>query len=248
MVSRENASQDRRRLCAVLLDAGGTLLQESPSRAAIYAEVARARGLAVDARTLRVCMHRAHAELPRVLDGHFRYSVPWFQAFIARVFHRELGLARHGLPGIEAELFERFADPSTFRLFPGALELCEGLRERGLRIGIVSNWSPALPEVLRGLGLHERVDFVLVSALEQAEKPEPEIFARALARAGTRADEALFCGNDLERDVRGAERSGLRAVLVDHPITRRDPSATAPGVVRVESLAELGRWVVERLE
>ena len=230
----------------MLLDAGGTLLQESPSRAEIYAEAARGRGLEVDARTLRACMHRAHSELPRTLDGHFRYSVPWFQAFIAHVFHRELGLARPSLAGIEAELFARFADPASFRLFPGALELCEDLRERGLVVGIVSNWSPALPEVLRGLGLLERVDFALVSSLEQAEKPEPEIFERALAQAGVDAGEALFCGNDLEHDVRGAERLGLAAVLVDHPLTRNGAVAE-PGVARVESLAELGRFVLERL-
>jgi putative hydrolase of the HAD superfamily len=125
--------------------------------------------------------------------------------------------------------------------------VCEELRERGLRVGIVSNWSPALPEVLRGLGLLERVDFVLVSAMERAEKPEPEIFERALARAGVRAAEALFCGNDLERDVRGAERLGLSAVLIDHPALRRGPGAAVRGAARVESLAELGGYVRERL-
>src|SRR5207247_11299986 len=83
------------------------------------------------------------------------------------------------------------------------------------------------------LGLSRRVDFVLASAIERAEKPDREMFERALARAGARPEEALHAGDDLEKDVLGARRAGLSSVLVDHagthgPGVDRAPDRGAP--------------------
>jgi putative hydrolase of the HAD superfamily len=225
-------------LKSVFIDAGNTLLYEMPSRAAIYAEEAAAEGLELDAAATARRMRRAHQELPRELDGHFRYSEGWFRAYIARVFEELDG------PRVEAlteRLFARFADPATFRLFEGADELLSGLAARGLRVGVVSNWSDRLPGLLEGLGLAPRLDFALVSCLERCEKPEPEIFERALRRAGVAPEEALHAGDHPEKDVAGARRVGIEAVLVDH--AGESPHVDAP---RVRSLAELLALVEER--
>jgi putative hydrolase of the HAD superfamily len=227
---------------AIFLDAGGTLLSERLTRAQIYADAATRRGLPTDAASMRRHMYRVHGELPRMLDGHFRYSDAWFRAFIARIFVRDLGLAPGELPDLQDELFSRFADPRTFQLHAGALELCESLRSRGLRVGILSNWSAALPGILSGLGLSERVDFALVSAVEGTEKPEPEMFRRACVRAGVAPREALHAGNDPVQDVEGARAFGLDAVLVDH--RAECTAATSP---LVHSLGELERWITARL-
>jgi putative hydrolase of the HAD superfamily len=221
-------------LTTILLDFGGTLAHEHPPRAAIYAAAASARGREVDAAAMRLLMRDAHAGLPRTIDGAWRYSDRWFEAFIARIFGARLGLGAEALPGLRAELFERFADPRTYVLRPGALALLADLRAAGLRIGLVSNWSERLPALLRGLGLAERVDFAVCSALERTEKPDARIFARALDLAGARPDQALHAGDDLEKDVLGARRAGLRAVLVDH-----DASLAGLGVPRVRDLAGL---------
>jgi putative hydrolase of the HAD superfamily len=227
-------------LRAVFLDVGNTLVRERPSRFEIYAACARAHGLPVTDERMQQLMRAAHRELPREIAGAWRYTERWFEAYIEHIFAGELGLARERLPGLSRELFARFDDPATFELFPGALELCEALRARGLALGLVSNWSQRLPRLVERLGLATRTDFVLCSALERLEKPDEELFRRALERAGVRADEALHAGDDLEKDFHGARRAGLRAVLVDHARTR---GAEAP---RVHSLPELGEWV-ERL-
>lgn len=228
------------RLAAVLLDAGGTLLRERRSRAALYAEVARAAGLAMDEERMSAWMYRTHAELPRSLDGHFRYSRAWFAAFIRRIFVDGLGLPPGALGGVRQALFERFSDPASFTLLPGAAELVAGLAARGLRVGVVSNWSEALPGLLEGLGLARHLDFVVVSALESCEKPEPEIFERALARAGVPAARALHAGDDFGRDVQGARAAGILPVLVG-------PAALPPGesCERVDDLWALARRIGE---
>jgi putative hydrolase of the HAD superfamily len=227
-------------LRAVFLDVGNTLVRERPSRFEIYALCARAHGLPVTTERMNELMRAAHRELPREIAGAWRYTDRWFEAYIERIFGAELGLPRERLAELSRELFARFADPTTFELFPGALELCEELRARGLVVGLVSNWSWRLPRLIEDLGLGARTDFVLCSALERLEKPDEEFFRRALARAGARADEALHAGDDLEKDFNGALRAGLRAVLVDHA---RAGGSVAP---RVHSLPELRQWV-ERL-
>lgn len=225
-------------LSALLLDAGGTLLTEQPPREAIYARAAAARGVPIEPARMRECMGRAHRELPRVLDGHFRYSMPWFEGFLEHIFHGQLELPRRELPALRRELFDTFADPSTFRLLPGAAELLEDAAARGLALAVVSNWSPAMPGVLAGLGIAERFQAVVISAIEGVEKPDPRIFRLALARLNVPASRALHVGNEPVQDVLGAEACGLRALLYD-PGDRHAALAHA----RVGSLADIIPWI-----
>jgi putative hydrolase of the HAD superfamily len=225
----------------VLLDAGGTLLHEEPSRFEIYAQVGRAYGLDVREPAMKQAMINAHDALPRVIGSHFRYSTAWFDAFIERVFVDQYGLEPAHLEALTRELFARFEDPATFRLFPGALELVRSLRERGLRVGIVSNWSAALPGILDSLGLGRELDFQVISALERCEKPEPEIFKLALQRAGANPSEAAHVGDCPERDVRGAQALGILAIRVD----RRGAPSTSTADHTVKDLIELEAWMRE---
>lgn len=232
-------------LAAVFLDVGGTLLRERAARWEIYAGVAAEHGLAVPAERMRELMVCAHRELPLVLGGAYRYSDPWFRAFIARIFGEELGLDAPRLADATEELFHRFEDARTFRLFPGALELLDELRSRGLFLGVISNWSARLPRVLEAVGLAERIDLVLCSALERSEKPAPEMFQRALARAGVAPAQALHAGDHARKDAAGAAAVGIEPVLVDHE--RRLGPGDAPGVAVVRSLPELRSYILGRL-
>jgi len=229
-------------LRAVFLDAGGTLLWERVPRERIYAEAARRQGLDVTDDRMAQLMFRVHEESSRTPTAGFRYTERWFAHFIERIFVDELGLQPSELDAVRAELFDRFADPATFEADPEAPALCDLVRELDLGLGIVSNWSEALPRLLDGLGLAQRVDFVLVSALERLEKPDPRLFRRALERAGARPDEAVHLGDHPERDVRAAREAGLAAVLLD-----RSAAGPAGGVERVRSLGEFAGWIRTRV-
>lgn len=213
---------DLQRLRALLLDFGGTLASEVPSRGAIYAEAAHHAGLDVTADAMAGHMGTAHDALPMELeDGAFRYTRPWFEAFIEHVFVEQLGLGSGRLDGVREELFARFSDASTFQVFPGARALVHSAHALGLRVAIVSNWSETLPELVASLGLG-RFDAILSSATERLEKPDAELFERALARLGVAADEALHVGDSHHNDVLGAGSVGIPAVLLDrgaeHPL------------------------------
>jgi putative hydrolase of the HAD superfamily len=231
-------------LAAVFLDLGNTLLSEHPSRAEVYAEEGRRLGLSVPTSVMEVCMARAHAALPRELEGAFRYSDEWFRAFQRRVFLDGLGLAPARFAELSARLFARFEDPRTFVLYPGARELLRSLRERGLTIGLISNWSERLRRLLDALDLSPAFDFVLCSAELRLEKPDPAIFATALRRAGATGERCLHAGDHVERDARAALACGIPAVLVDHA-GRLGTAEQAPCPV-VRNLGELQDLILER--
>jgi REG-2-like HAD superfamily hydrolase len=236
-------------LRAVFLDIGETLITTTVSRFEVYARAARSRGREIDEGAMKKLMGRAHHTLPRTIDGAHRYTDPWFRAFIARVFGDELGFRGAPLEEITQELFDHFETANSFRVFSGAEALFDALREQGLVVGVISNWTARLPQLLASLGWEDRFEPILCSAVEGIEKPEPEIFRRALARAGVEAGEALHVGDDPELDVAGARGAGLAAVRVDHFTDaphdggNGDPAA-APCVY---GLDELRSFILERV-
>ncbi len=93
--------------------------------------------------------------------------------------------------------------------------LLESLRSRGLRLGLVSNaFDPGwlLHRDLEQMGLAERLDFAVFSSEVGKRKPHPAIFERALEALGVAPGEALFVGDRLYEDVRGAAELGMKTV------------------------------------
>lgn len=230
-------------LRAVFLDVGNTLLSEVRPRSVLYAEVAQAHGLVVEPERMARLMRDADASLPARVDGGFRFSDPWLEAFIRKIFRDELDLPESRLPAVTAQLFERFEAAETFRAFPGARELLDALRERGLVVGVISNWSARLGRVLEVVGLRDALDPIVCSACIGAEKPDPAIFRAALELAGVDAAEALHAGDHALKDYAGARSAGLAAVLVTHPGTP-PPPAWAGEMTRVGGLDELATYIL----
>jgi putative hydrolase of the HAD superfamily len=93
--------------------------------------------------------------------------------------------------------------------------LLDALRDRGLKTGLVSNTMEPRWILLRDLdeqGLADRLDAVVFSSDIGIRKPRPEIFRRALDELGVAAERALFVGDRLVADVRGARDVGMQTV------------------------------------
>lgn len=99
------------------------------------------------------------------------------------------------------------------KVSPGALELMKGLKKRGIRIGIGTDMTARIQfRKLEKLGLLPYVDFLVSSEEVGAEKPAAALFARCVEKAGCRAQECLFVGDSLKKDVFGPVAAGLKAV------------------------------------
>jgi putative hydrolase of the HAD superfamily len=93
--------------------------------------------------------------------------------------------------------------------------LLESLRARGLKLGLVSNaFDPdwLLHRDLEQMGLAQRLDFSVFSSEVGTRKPHPAIFERALEALGVEPENALFVGDRLYEDIRGAGELGMMTV------------------------------------
>jgi putative hydrolase of the HAD superfamily len=216
---------------AVLFDAGETLFREVPARQEIYAAAAREFGLEVDAAQVGAAMRAAHETLPREIEGHFRYTEGWFRTFIESVFI-PLGLTRD-IERLQERLIGTFGRADTFVPFDETRAVLKRLKGAGLKLAVVSNWSPRLPALLSGLGLAGDFQVIVSSSILRAEKPEPAIFRRALEQLGLEAERCLHVGDHPVKDYAGARALCIQARLLDRE--RRYPRHPD----RIESLSEI---------
>jgi putative hydrolase of the HAD superfamily len=111
------------------------------------------------------------------------------------------------------------------------------LRDRGIRIGVVSNFTGNLDRCLRELGLAPLIDAVLDSAVAGVRKPVPEIFTRALDQLGVPAERALMVGDNPFADIMAAAEAGMATCWLA-PLTRAVPPGCAP-TFRITRLTDL---------
>jgi putative hydrolase of the HAD superfamily len=101
----------------------------------------------------------------------------------------------------------------TLGYWHDTLPTLDTLSTRGWKHAIVSNHIPELDRIVSALGLMDRIDVFVNSAVVGYEKPNPAIFKLALAKAGDPKD-VWMVGDNIDADVLGAEAAGIRSILV----------------------------------
>lgn len=156
----------------------------------------------------------------------------WWFDLVHNVFYR-VGMFERFDDFFE-QVFERFADPRTWVLYPETLPVLKLLREQGIELGIISNFDSRVFSVMRGLGIEGFFDTVTISSMARAAKPAPKIFEIALEKHAVDPAEALHVGDSLRDDAEGAARAGLTGVLLDRRGTTQ--SHTVPVIRTLEGL------------
>jgi putative hydrolase of the HAD superfamily len=124
--------------------------------------------------------------------------------------------------------------------------LWEGLRERGVRVGILSNtiWSA---DYHRGVferdGVLDLIDADVYSSEIEWTKPHPQAFRAAASALGVAPAEAVYVGDRPFEDVHGSQVAGMRAIWVPHskiPVAQQVSVDVTPDAVAHELLDILG--------
>lgn len=147
------------------------------------------------------------------------------RAFYEALLDRHPVLRAAGLDpeGIQADIVARL--PLVVMPDPRVVASVERLRARGLRLAVVTNGSSSNQrQKLARSGIEHLLDVTIVSGEVGVSKPDPEIFARALAALAVAPADALFVGDDPRRDIVGAGDVGLRTCWV----SQGDPWPTGP--------------------
>lgn len=183
-----------------------------------------------------------HAEHIRAVDPLlFRGEV---DAHGARILRMTRLLTDLGVPNPDGEAATRTyrtAYRAAWTLLDGAEDLLRGLRARGLRTAVLTNYVREVQlEKLTHFGLDKLIDVTLCIEDMPAPKPDSRAYHAACTALGVVPAEAVMVGDSWENDVEGAHRAGLRAVWVN----RHNRPAPGPAVPQVRHLSEAGALIV----
>jgi putative hydrolase of the HAD superfamily len=206
-------------ITAIFFDAMGTLITLKCTVGENYAYVGEQIGLGVDAAAFdrafqqKWCTIKARAPIsgPREDDDKDWWRKLVFQ-LLDKVAPQSSELDRDNFFELA---YEHFAAPSVWQLHPDATDVITGLYPR-FRLAIVSNWDGRLRFVLEHLGIGRFFEQLFISSEVGADKPDPEIFRRALRLMKLSPTEVLHVGDDPHHDWAAAEACGLRVFRLDH--------------------------------
>jgi len=211
---------------AILFDAAGTLFFLTKTVGDHYAYVGHEVGLNLGAQQLEHAFHAAWQEMPRrpPIDGpRENDDKGWWRELVGHVFDQVApSLSELDRDNFFEIAYEHFAEAGVWKLYPEVLELLEQLRTR-FELAVISNFDGRLRLILQHLGISKYFAHVFISSELGADKPDPEIFRRALKVMHLDANEVLHVGDDQERDWKAAKEAGLLVFQLDRPkISLRD--------------------------
>ena len=130
---------------------------------------------------------------------------------------------------VAEEITEGWLHAQNFELYEDVLPVLAVLREKRIKIGLVSNTSRDLDLFVSHHGLD--VDAWISSRSHGKVKPSPTIFRAALELLDVQPAAAAMVGDSLDDDVGGARALGMRAFLIDregrHGVTDALPTLLA---------------------
>ncbi len=233
---------------AVFLDFYGTLATFHPPREELQAAACAHFGITLNVKGIDkgyaaadALMARENALLPlrkrnqQARDDFFaEYEQLILQAAGANVSKAKAGEVWQHIRQMKYDL----------ALFDDVLPALHMLKEQGLTLGVISNITRDMKQLMESLGIALYIDFAVTSTEAGAEKPHAPIFLAALSKAGVEPGDALHVGDQVDSDVEGARAVGINPVLID----RYGSHADYQGCPRIQSLMELPALLAEHVE
>src|SRR5438093_4495851 len=205
---------------AIFFDAVGTLFSLTNTVGDHYAYVGREVGVDLEAEELggafrgawKQMAQRGAIDRPRENDDE-----GWWRGLVYLVLDQIApSLSEFDRDNFFEIAYEHFAEAGVWELYPEVPGILEQLQPR-FQLAVVSNFDGRLRLILQHLGISKFFPNVFVSSELGADKPDPEIYRRALRLMKLKPNEALHFGNDPKRDWEGATAAGLSIFRLDRP-------------------------------
>ncbi|MDE6836996.1 MAG: HAD family hydrolase [Acutalibacter sp.] len=123
--------------------------------------------------------------------------------------------------------------------YPETVDVLEYFKNKGYKMGVISDCPPSLELTLEGCGLHRYFTSFTASSLVGVGKPDPAIYQAALAAQGVAAEESLYV-DDYPPEADGARALGFASFLLDRNESQPESEW------RIHNLRELVNFVERR--
>lgn len=205
---------------AVFFDLDGTLRITTPTPTAAFVWFARSLGITITPvaeQRVKVWAHHYWGQDELVKEDMARFTTDEFWLNYSKAL-LEVVEATHNLTERATQVREWFNTGYTphVELAERSYEVLFSLKQSGYWLGLVSNRSDPLDNVVAELGLTGLFDVMLAAGEIGFWKPNPTIFHQALTRLeGVQASECIYVGDNYYADGYGAEQAGLLPVIFD---------------------------------
>ena len=204
----------------IFFDAVGTLFYLNGTVGHHYALVGSAVGLKLEGRQLDRAFYSAWKKMPfrAAIDGPRQNDdKDWWHDLVDLVLDQVApSLSEFDRDNFFEVAYEHFAEPGVWELYPDVSAVLKQLRPH-FQLAVVSNFDGRLRFILQQLGLSKFSEHIFISSEIGADKPDPEIFQRAVRLIGLKPNEVLHVGDDPERDWKAASAAGLSVFRLDRP-------------------------------
>lgn len=97
---------------------------------------------------------------------------------------------------------------------PDVAETVTYLKEKGYKVGLISDCTSEVPELWPQTPLSQLIDDPIFSCSVGLKKPDARIYLLACERLGVSPDRCLYMGDGGSRELGGATSVGMKAVLI----------------------------------
>jgi HAD superfamily hydrolase (TIGR01662 family) len=200
---------------AVLFDLGNTLVKSWVPEMT-FRKVLDSLGISMPVDEIKKALAKTDEEFA-TLNYNSLYGKVSYRKFWNK--WDSLVLKHLGLPKDEKlvrNIQKRWFDYAGCEIYSDVKETLRKLKHMGLKIGLVSGgYEEDVHAILETITLRKELFDVIIGANTiKKVKPHPDVFKYALRKLKVKPDETLFIGDAIDDDYKGAEKVGIKAILI----------------------------------
>jgi putative hydrolase of the HAD superfamily len=227
----------------IFVDAAGTLFQVRGSVGGIYAGIAARFNLTVPPAAIDEAFARLLPAHPPMVVGHNleptqhkQAEFDWWKRLAIQIFEPYQPI--DDFDRLFEALFYEFTRPDAWHVFPDVIPALMVLKEKNIRLAVLSNFDSRLLAILDALNLTQYFEAVHFSTGIGYAKPDVRIFNAALSHHNLDPALVWHVGDSLHDDIAGAHRAGIRAIWLDRsaPANKNDQLER---IARLDQLTDL---------
>ena len=202
---------------AVLFDLGNTLYRyDGETEAEVFHRVLLSLGITKTVDEVKNTRLKAMQEAKKrgliSLYGKIRNDEFWYRWFSLILEHMDIYDDK-----ISKVVCSRWFDYLDCSLFPEVKSVLLRLKQMGLKVGLLTNASEEEISIILGKANLDLNIFDIIVGTDTVikVKPDPNFFRFVLKKLKVKPEEAIYVGDELEADYKGAKNVGMHALLID---------------------------------